>query len=231
MQGWTEFVAAMIVFLGAHAIPVRSQLKTPLVALLGQAGFGIAYSVLSIALLTWVIIAAGRAPYLPLWAFAPWHGHAALALMLAASLLAAYAIAGTNPLSFGSRAAPFDPARPGIAGVCRHPMLLALALWGATHLLANGDLAHVILFGTLTGFALLGMPLIDRRKRRDLGAEVWRTQARATALVPFAALLTGRWRPQAGPTWRPALAAAIVWALLLYLHPLVIGVDPLAAAF
>jgi uncharacterized membrane protein len=228
MQGWLEFAAAMVVFLGAHAIPVRPRLKAPLVALLGRAGFGIAYSALSIGLLTWLIVAAGRAPYLPLWGFAPWQSHAALTLMLAACLLAAYAIAGVNPLSFGSRGAPFNPARPGIAGVSRHPVLLALALWGAAHLLANGDLAHVILFGTMTGFALLGMPLIDRRKRRDMGPDNWREQTRATSLVPFAALLAGRWRPGAGPSWRPALVAVAVWAVLIALHPEVIGVDPLA---
>jgi uncharacterized membrane protein len=221
---WGGFALAMAVFLGAHAIPVQPRLKGPMVALLGRAGFGIAYSILSTGLLVWVIVAAGRAPWVPLWYAAPWQTHVALGLMLAACLLVAYAIAGRNPFSFGSRAAPFDPEHPGIAGVSRHPVLLALGLWGGAHMLANGDLAHVLLFGTMAGFALLGMPMIDRRKRREWGQETWQARARNTSVIPLSALFTGRWKPQSRPGLRPFIAGLTVWAALILLHPLVIGV-------
>ena len=177
-------------------------------------------------LLTWIIIAAGRAPYVPLWDFAPWQAWSALALMLAASLLAAHALAGVNPLSFGSRMTPFDPAHPGIAGVARHPVLWALALWAIAHLVANGDVAHVLLFAPMALFALLGMAMIDRRKRRTMPD--WAALARNTALVPLAPLFTGRWHPGSPPLW-PTLAGLGAWALLIWLHPMVIGPDPLAA--
>lgn len=229
MNGWFPFALSLAVFLLAHGIPTRPAIKGALVARIGAAGFGIGYSVLSTALLAWVIVAAGRAPFVPLWGFARWQADAAMALMLLACLLTAYAVAGRNPLSFGSRAAPFDPERPGIAGVSRHPVLLALALWALAHLLANGDLAHAILFGLMGGFALLGMPLIDRRRRRLMGAD-WTRLARATSLVPLSALTSGRWTPRAAPPLLPALAGVVVWGVLLLLHPLVIGVDPLALA-
>jgi len=225
MTGWTEFALSMGVFLASHALPARPALKARLVGLLGRPGFVWAYSALSIGLLAWVIVAAGRAPWVPLWYPAPWQTHAALVLMLLACLLAAYALAGANPLSFGSRAGPFDPARPGIAGVSRHPVLLALALWALAHTLANGDLAHVVLFGTMGVFALVGMPAIDRRRRRMMPD--WAAQARATSLVPLAALVQGRWRPSGPPALLPGLAGLAVWALLIALHPLVIGVAPL----
>lgn len=225
-NGWFGFALAMGVFLLAHALPARPQLKARIVAVTGQAGFVRVYSALSVGLLAWVIVAAGRAPWVPLWGPAVWQAHAALALMLAVCLLAAYALAGANPLSFGSRAAPFDPARPGIAGVSRHPVLLALALWALAHTLANGDLAHVLLFGTMGLFALAGMPAIDRRKRRVMPD--WAAQARATSLLPLAALVQGRWRPKGAPALLPGLAGLAVWALLIALHPLVIGVAPLA---
>ncbi len=224
MQGWGGFALATAVFLGAHVIPVRA--KGPLVAMLGRAGFGVAYSLMSTALLIWVIVAAGRAPYVALWYPADWQGHLALVLMLIASLLTAYAIAGRNPFSFGSRAEPFDPEHPGIAGISRHPVLLALALWAFAHLIANGDVAHVLLFGVMGGFALLGMALIDRRKRRDWGADHWQARARRTSLIPLSALITGRWRPS-GPTLLPGVIAVAVWALLIWAHPYVIGVNPL----
>jgi len=227
MQDWAGFTLAMVVFLAAHALPVQPRLKGPIVARLGRAGFGMAYSMLSIGLLVWVIVAARRAPWVPLWASADWQVYAALVLMLAACLLTAYAIAGRNPLSFGSRAAPFDPDRPGIAGVSRHPVLLALALWSLAHLLVNGDTAHVVLFGTMGGFAVLGMWLIDRRKRRDWGAQVWQAQAARTSVLPLSALLSGRWLPQERPGIWPGVAGLIVWTGLLLLHPAVIGADPL----
>lgn len=228
MQDWGGFALAMAVFLGAHALPVQPRLKAPVVALLGRAGFGAAYSLLSTGLLIWVIVAAGHAPYVALWYPAVWQNHLALMLMLVACLLVAYAIAGRNPFSFGSRAAPFDPEAPGIAGVSRHPVLLALALWGFAHLIANGDLAHVLLFGVMGGFALLGMPMIDRRKRRDWGPQDWQTKAQRTSLIPLSALITGRWRPRSWPALKPGLIGVAVWAALLALHPLVIGVTPLA---
>ena len=228
MGGWEEFGAALVVFLGAHALPVRPRIKGAITGLLGRTGFILGYSLLSTGLLIWVIVAAGRAPFVPLWAPAPWQTVLALAGMLSACLLVAYAGTGVNPLSFGSRAAPFDPAHPGIAGVTRHPVLWALAIWGAVHLVVNGDLAHLILFGLMTGFALMGMALIDRRKRREWGAEVWHEQARHTSIAPFWALLSGRWTPRTTPRLMPGVAAVLVWAALIALHPVVIGVDPLA---
>jgi uncharacterized membrane protein len=227
MTPWLPFALSMTVFLLAHAIPTRPRVKAALVARLGAAGFGIGYSLLSTGLLVWVIVAAGRAPYLPLWGFGPTQAVLALVLMLLACLLTGYAIAGRNPLSFGSRAAPFDPGRPGIAGVSRHPVLLALALWAVAHLIANGDLAHVVLFGVMGVFALAGMPLIDRRKRRQMGAD-WTRLAAATSGVPLAALVSGRWHPRGAPPLAPGLAGLAVWGALLVLHAPVIGVDPLA---
>ena len=225
MTGWAEFALAMGCFLISHALAVRPGLKAGLARVLGPRGFTLAYSALSLALLAWLIAAAGRAPYVPLWDPAPWQAALALALMLAACLLVAYAAAGTNPLSFGSRAAPFDPVRPGIAGLSRHPVLLALALWAFAHGVANGDLAHLALFVPLGLFALAGMLAIDRRKRRALPG--WADLARNTSLVPLSALVTGRWRPSP-PRIVPALVAFLVWAALIVLHPVVIGPDPLA---
>ncbi|WP_417589371.1 NnrU family protein [Pararhodobacter oceanensis] len=231
MDGWFGFALALAVFFASHMIPVRPGLKGPLVALLGRAGFGVAYSLLSIALLVWVIVAAGRAPFVALWYHAEWMTHAALVLMAAACLLVAYSVAGVNPLSFGSRREGFDPEWPGIAGVSRHPVLLALGLWAGAHLLANGDLAHVVLFGIFTLFALFGMVMIDRRLRRTWGGEVWQAQAVRTSLLPFSALITGRWRPMQRPAVLPAVIGLVVWAGLLVLHPLVIGVAPVDLGF
>lgn len=226
---WAGFAAAFLAFLAAHAVPAQPPVRRRLVALLGERGYLFAYIVVSLALLALVIAAAGRAPYVSLWAFAPWQSWVPMIAMPLACLLAAFGAAAVNPLSFGGRAPErFDPDAPGIAGITRHPLLWALALWSAAHIVPNGDLAHVLLFGAFTLFALAGMAALDRRLRRRLGHAAWVRLAARTSLVPFAALITGRYRP----AWRApspvrVTAAVLAWGALLALHPAVIGVSPL----
>lgn len=225
-MGWAEFAAAFAVFLLSHALPARPAVKGPLVRRLGAGGYTLVYSLVSVAVLAWLIVAAGRAPHVPLWSWAPWQPWVPFLVMLPACLLIACAIGAPNPLSFGGRAEGFDPARPGIAGLTRHPLLWALVLWAGAHLVPNGDLAHVLLFGSFAGFATLGMRMLDRRRQRLWGPEVWADRARATALVPGAALLSGRWRPAGGPPIRRMAAGLVLYGLLLALHPPVIGAWP-----
>jgi uncharacterized membrane protein len=165
MTGWAEYLLAWAVFLTSHSLPIRPQVKTRLVGVLGAGGFTLAYSVLSLTVLIWLIGAAGRAPYIPLWDWASWQVWATRSAMLLACLLVAFAAFLPNPYSFGGwRNHTFDPARPGILALTRHPLLLALAIWAAGHLPVRGDVAHVALFTGFASFAVLGMALINRRK-------------------------------------------------------------------
>ncbi|MFZ5739110.1 MAG: NnrU family protein [Pseudomonadota bacterium] len=229
MSGWTEFVAAFAVFLLSHAIPARPTVRARLVGALGERGFLIAYSIESLVVLTWLIVAAGRAPFVELWPFETWQMWAPnLALPLACQL-AAFGIGAANPLSFGGDPRKsFDPEHPGVLGIVRHPLLWAIGLWAGAHAVPNGDLAHVLLFGFFALIALLGMTIIDRRKRRQFGAARWAELAARTSFWPFAALISGRFRPQ---RWRISLLrfgiGVAAWLSLLLLHPLVIGVSPL----
>ncbi len=221
-MGWFEFVMAYAVFFLSHSIPVRPPVRPWVQARLGTAGFTLAYSALSLGVLAWLIVATERAPYIPLWTWAPWQNHVALAVMLPVCIILALAIARPNPFSFGgARNASFDPARPGIVGWMRHPLLAALLLWGGAHTLANGDLAHVILFGTFAGFALLGQSLIDRRKRREMH-DSW---------IALQISMSVAGRPTAADIAREAPAriavGVIIYGVLIVLHPLMFGVSPL----
>ncbi len=221
-MGWAEFTAALAVFFLSHAAPVRPPLRPRLEAILGARGFTLAYSALSLAVLVWLIAAAGRAPYVQLWVVAPWQAYVPLIAMLPACLILALAIARPNPFSFGgARAQDFDPARPGITRWMRHPMLVALALWAFAHLVPNGNLAHVLLFGLFGGFALLWGRLIDRRKRREMGDQWARLDAarRAGPLLPRPA------RPL-GAALRLAAGVGLYWGLIA-MHPYLFGVSPL----
>ena len=157
---WAEFSIALAAFLGSHVIPAR--FRAPLIARFGKRAYVIGYSILSLALLYWLIVASGRAPYVELWPQEPWMRWLVnLAMPLA--VLAA--------------------ATGGMAG-----LMAAFTLWAGAHLLANGDLAHAVLFG-------LALML-----RRGVALRL---------------------------TWPRLLAAALIWAALFHLHPLVIGVSPL----
>lgn len=221
-MGWGEYALAFSAFFLTHSVPIRPPVRPWLVARLGSAGFGIAYSALSLAVLAWLIAAAGRAPYVLLWPWAPWQNHVVLTVMLPVCLILALAIARPNPFSFGgARNDGFDPARPGIVRLTRHPLLLALTLWAGAHLLANGDLAHVILFGTFAGFAALGMRLVDRRRQRDMG-QAWHRIDTARRQAPFLP------QPVSWPGAAIRLALGIgLYGALLWLHPWLFGVSPL----
>ena len=219
---WLEFGLTLAAFLGSHILPSRPGLKAALVARQGRAGYGMAYGGLSLLLLVWVIGAAGRAPFVVIWDQTLWMRWLANLAMPVAVTLIVLALGAPNPLSFGGRATGFDPARPGIAGVVRHPLLWALLIWSGVHLLVNGDLAHVMLFGLFALYAVLGMRMIDRRNRRLWGEGLWITRASGTSNLPF----QGNWQGFRPALWRIALAAG-VWIGLLHLHLPVIGVSPM----
>ena len=69
LSEWGEFLAAFAVFFLSHSIPVRPKVKSRIVAKIGALGFTLLYSALSIAVLTWIISAAGRAPFIEIWAW------------------------------------------------------------------------------------------------------------------------------------------------------------------
>jgi uncharacterized membrane protein len=215
--GWFEFIAAFVVFFLSHSIPVRPAMRAKLVATLGPRGFTIGYSILSLGVLIWLIGAASRAPYVALWDWAPWQNLIGLVVMAFAIAVLAPSIGRPNPFSFGgARNDMFNPEMAGIVAVFRHPFLVALALWALAHMIANGDLAHVILFGTFGGFALLGQKIIDRRKKRQMGAQWAELKAR---------MRIGTLNPK-GTVLRQIIAV-LAYAGLIWLHPLLLGVSPL----
>ena len=221
MIGWFEFILAFVLFLLSHVIPVRPPVRPWLVGHLGLRLYFLGYSLVSVILLVWLTVAAGRAPYVEV---IPPHDAlrwGPLIIMPLVCLLAVMGLNIANPLSFGGMGkGPFDPARPGVLAFTRHPLLLAILLWALAHVLANGDLAHVVLFGLFALFPTLSMGLIDRRKQRRSGAD-WTVMAQNTARFSWRGLLRLR------PGIRHWMGAAILFAVLLALHAPVIGVSPL----
>lgn len=212
---------AILVFLASHSLFARPSIRRRAEAALGRVGFTLAYSALSLALLTWVVVAARQAPVEILWDQAPWTRWVPPVAMLPASVLLAGALLTPNPFSIGPGGRGFDPAHPGLLRLTRHPALWGLALWAGAHLVPNGQLALVLLFLPLLLLALAGPRLLDRRRRLSLGAAEW------TRL----AVLTGHpreWRAAlAEMGWKRLAAGPPLYVALIALHPWVIGFSPL----
>ncbi|MDJ1157518.1 NnrU family protein [Chelatococcus sp. SYSU_G07232] len=221
------FLSALTAFLVAHLVPAMPAVRGRLVAALGRGGYLAAYSLLSLGLLAWVIVAARRAETVMLWDPAPWQWVVPFAAMPLAAFLLVAGLAEPNPLSVSLRSG----SEPGpVTAITRHPVLWGFLIWACAHIPPNGRLVPVILFGTMALLSCVGFLLVDRRARARLGAERWAALSRRTSVVPFAALLAGRARrPALAPLARAAAVALVlvVW-FVAQGHALLIGPDPLA---
>lgn len=220
-----EFALAMVVFLAAHALPAASGLRGLLIARIGHRSYVALYSAVSLITIAWVIFAAANAPYIELWPPSRATTLVPLVAMLPACLLLAAGALRPNPLSVSFAGGRTPAAAPGILSLTRHPLLWAFFLWAASHLVANGDVVSLVLFGALAAFSLSGMPRLERRARQRLS-----TKDLAAAL----AIAQGPWpaRLRRAASLRSVLellAGLLLYGLFLHLHETVIGLDPLGA--
>jgi uncharacterized membrane protein len=219
------FVAA-IFFAGIHLGVSGTDMRDRLVAKIGQPAYMILFSLASLAGLLWLINAYQGAPYLETWGQPAFWKPVAVVLMLPAFLLAVIGLTTPNPTSVAQEALVAKPPQ-GIVCVTRHPFLMGTALWALVHLVANGDVASLLLFGSLAVVALVGTVSIDAKRRRSLGAPAWEAFASKTSIIPFAAILAGRttFSVKDLGRWRPA-AGVIAYVLMLGGHAHIVGVSP-----
>jgi uncharacterized membrane protein len=221
-----SLAAAALVFVGSHLVIPDTPLRGWLLARLGPRGYRAAYSLVALASLVWLVRAYSGAPYVGLWGNPVWARWLAIAVMPASLALVVGSFGSGNPTSVAYREGAFDPRRGGIFAITRHPMMWGLALWAAVHVVAVGDVASLILFGSLGALALIGPLAIDARKRRN-DPRLWAQLAATTSNLPFGALLAARARLEPRRLLVPALGGIILWAVLLALHGPVLGVSPL----
>lgn len=229
LGGWGELTLALLAFLGTHVIPSRPGMRARLVAMAGQRAYLFAYSILSLLVLAWLIQASARAPFVELWPFEEWQRLVPQLGMPVACVLLVFGLTTPNPLSIGRKRGPaFDPAHPGIVGIVRHPVLWATLIWSVSHLIPNGDVAHLILFGLFAAFSVAGMLLLDRRVRRRLGVSKWQALSRHTSNFPLAGMPRG-WKPALDPAAAARFAGAGgLYVSLLLGHPFFAGVTALS---
>jgi len=155
-------VSGLAIFIIVHLVPTQVSFRERLIGRLGKAQYRILYSVISAVGLVLIIVGYRVAPSIEIWQPPYWMRHVTLLLMLP-----------VFPLLVGA----FVPGR--LRATFPHPMLLAVKIWALAHLLANGDLASIFLFGGILLWAvfdrisfkkrdaILGRPLIVGPQRND----------------------------------------------------------------
>jgi uncharacterized membrane protein len=193
-------IAGLVLFLGVHALRVWGEgLRSALVLRLGPMGFKLAYSLVSLGGFYLLIVGYGQARLepIPLWTPPRGMAHATLALMWLSMVLLAAA----------------EIPRNAIKARLRHPMVLGVKVWALAHILANGTLHDVLLFGGFLVWAVLSFRAARQRDRaaREAGELAENLPVSTAATVGTVLIGTAAWA-----------------AFILVVHAWLIGVAPIA---
>ncbi|MDH7794781.1 MULTISPECIES: NnrU family protein [unclassified Beijerinckia] len=183
-------ILGLVIFLGAHTLTTLRETRAGLIARFGENGYKGLYSLASAVGLVLIVYGFGSyraAGYIPVWDPPTWTRHLAMPLVWLAfiALISTYAPPGK------------------IKGWLHHPMLAAVKIWALAHLLANGDLGGIILFGSLLAWAVWDRIAVKRRG--DFGAPASASFTKGDAIA--------------------VIVGTIAAVAMVYLHPILIGVS------
>jgi uncharacterized membrane protein len=194
-MGLLVMILGLALFLGVHTLTTQRELRAQIIARSGEGGYKIGYTLVSVAglaLIIWGFAHYRATGWIDVWFPPNAFKHIAVALMLPAVILVVASY-----------------IRGRIYTTLKHPMLAGVKLWAAAHLIANGDLGSIILFGSFLGWAVFDR--ISLKHRADAGAPPIPVGGQANDLI--------------------AVAVGIVAYLALgfAFHPVVIGVQVFGA--
>ena len=190
----TLLILGLVIFLGAHSIRIVADgWRTTMVAKLGERRWKRLFTLVSLVGFVLIIIGygMGRAAGSPeLYAPPTWARHLAILLVAIAFIF----------LAAGGKAAPPNRFRAMVG----HPQVVGVKLWSFAHLMANGRVVDVVLFGA---FLVWAVALYAASRRRDRAQGVTRDPGtmKSTAII--------------------AVGGLVVFAVFaIWLHPWLIGV-------
>jgi uncharacterized membrane protein len=188
-------IVGLVLFFGVHTLTTQRELRARLIKSWGEGGYKIGYALASLAGL--VLIVWGFAQYRATGWIDVWYPPKALKHVTVALMLPAVILVVASYI------------RGRIYTAVKHPMLSGIKLWAAAHLLANGDLGSIILFGSFLAWAVFDR--ISLKRRADAGAPPIPVGGPSNDLI--------------------AIAVGIVayLALAFAFHPVVIGVPVIGA--
>jgi uncharacterized membrane protein len=185
-------ILGILIFLGAHVFATLRPARAAVIETYGLQTYKRAYAAVAgfgLVLIIWGFSRYRAEGIIQIWDPPSWTRHLAMPLVWFAFV------------ALASRRAPASRLK----GWLRHPTLVALKSWATAHLLANGDLGGMLLFGSFLGFAVYDRIAVKRRG--DLGA------ARLDAFTRGDAIALG--------------VGTALFALVLVLHPYLFGVSVL----
>jgi uncharacterized membrane protein len=151
--GLIVMISGLVLFLGTHVVTTKRGMRTQLIARHGEGVYKVAYSVVSViglALIVWGFASYRATGWINVWTPPAFMKHISVGLMLFAVIMLASAY-----------------IRGRIYTTLKHPMLAAVKLWAVAHLLSNGDLGSIILFGSFLAWAVFDR--ISLKRRSDAG--------------------------------------------------------------
>jgi uncharacterized membrane protein len=190
IMGLLVMILGLVLFLGVHTLTTQRALRARLIAAWGEAAYKIGYALLALSGL--VLMVWGFADYRATGWIDVWHPPAAFKHITVALMLPAVILVVASYL------------RGRIYTTLKHPMLAGVKLWAAAHLLANGDLGSIILFGSFLAWAVFDR--ISLKGRADAGAPPIPVGGIGNDLIAV------------------AVGAIAYLALAFVFHPVVIGV-------
>jgi uncharacterized membrane protein len=182
-------IAGLVVFLGVHTFTTLRRPRAALIARIGEGAYKGLYSLVATIGLVLIVWGFGRyrqGGWVQLWYPPAGMRHLTLLLMW---------------FAFIALAATYSPAGK-IKGILHHPMLVAVKIWALAHLLANGDLGALLLFGAFLAWAVFDRIAVKRRG--DGGA-------------PSSAFTSG--------DMIAISAGTVAYLAMFWLHPWLIGVS------
>ena len=189
-MGLTILIVGLVLFLGMHLVTTMRDRRAALVGALGENGYKGLYSLVSfagLALIVWGYARYRATGWIDVWYPPVAFRHITLLLMLPAVILVVASY-----------------IRGRIYTTLKHPMLAGIKLWAAAHLLANGDLGSIVLFGSFLAWAVYDR--ISLKHRADAGAPPIPVGGAGNDVIAV------------------AVGVVVYLALAFAFHPLVIGV-------
>ena len=152
-MGLIVMIVGLGLFFGVHTLTTQRALRARLIKAIGEGGYKLGYTLVSLvgfALIVWGFAHYRSSGLIEVWSPPKALKHLNTALMLPAVILVVAAY-----------------MRGRIYTTLKHPMLAGVKLWAFGHLLANGDLGGIILFGSFLAWAVFDR--ISLKHRADAG--------------------------------------------------------------
>ena len=198
----TQLILGLILFLGAHSVRIWADgWRNQTIEAYGEKAFKGVYALVSILGFYLLVVGYGEARLqtVALWNPPIFTKHISMLLMLLSSILLMATYIPRNHFKM----------RLG------HPMVLSVKVWALSHLLANGNLADLVLFGT---FLLWSVLIFKTSRARDRAAAAAQTMDEQLQKP----------KPKMTATLAAVVLGALLWAsITFHLHALVVGISPM----